>query len=266
MLKAELGQLEKYYDAVLRDINYAPYYYENGFDFEEDPVLTVERPKELLPYAWGLVPWWTKSAGDLAKLRPQTLNCISEEMYEKPAFRDSAKDGKRCLIPCTGFFEWHWDNPVKAKNKTPFVMTRPDEGLFSIGGLYSSWKDKTTGREMLTYTVLTTASNKAMSYIHNSKKRMPVIIPREYEKDWLNPNLTEKDVLALCKSMPEDYLTYYSISKKISGNKLTSDEKNTPDILKKVEYTQEEIDGVVTEEPASKPKKSKPDQGQQSLF
>lgn len=240
--KATAGELEKYYEAINRYTDYQPNYYENAFDFNADPVLTVERPRELLPYTWGFIPWWCKSLDEGKRMRLQTLNCISEEMFKKSAFRDAAREGKRCLIPATGFFEWHWDNPVKAKNKTPFIIKAKDQEIFSIAGLYSTWRNKQTGEEVLTYTVLTTTSNTAMSYVHNSKKRQPVIIKREFERDWLNPNLTEADVLELCRSLPEDFLTYYSIGKGISGNKLTSAEKNTPEIEKPVEYPPHEVD------------------------
>lgn len=261
--KATAGELEKYYEAVMRYADYQPTYYENGFDFNTDAVVTAERPKELLPYSWGFIPWWCKTLDEGLRLRTQTLNCISEEMFTKSSFRDAAKENKRCLIPATAFFEWHWDNPEKAKNKTPFIIKAKNQPIFSIAGLYSSWRNKHTGEESLTYTVLTTASNKAMSYVHNSKKRQPVIIAREFERDWLNPNLTEADVLELCKSMPEDFLTYYTIGKGISGNKLTSAEKNTPDIEKPVTYAPEEIDA--SGEAPAKRGRQKPG-GQQSLF
>lgn len=267
-LKSEAHSIEKYYDAVLRDMNYEPYYYENAFDFKEDPVLTAERPKELLPYHWGLIPWWVKGEEQLVQLRPQTLNCISEEMFSKASFKDAAKEGKRCLIPATAFFEHRWNKLEKPTHKTPYLVKAKDQEIFSIAGLYSTWKDKKSGTEIASYTVLTTAANPQMAWLHNSKKRQPVIIKKEFERDWLNPNLTEDDVLELCKSMPEDFLVYYSISKNISGNKLTSDEKNTPEIEKPHEYKPEEIDAEAAPKEAKtvKPKKAKGDQGQQSLF
>jgi putative SOS response-associated peptidase YedK len=267
-LKADKYSIERFYDATMRDIGYAPNFYENAFDFKEDPVLTVEMPKEFQMYRWGLIPWWVKGEQQLLTLRNQTLNCISEEMFDKPSFKDSAKQGKRCLIPATAFYEWHWNKLDKPTNKTPYKVYAKDQEIFSIAGLYSSWKDRTTGHEVLSYTVLTTASNPAMSWLHNSKKRQPVILTKEYQKDWLNPNLTEKDVLELCKSMPEDFLAYHSIGKQISGNKLSTEEKNTPEIEKPVEYSLEEIDYVekTKEVKAGKPKKSQGDEGQQSLF
>jgi putative SOS response-associated peptidase YedK len=260
--KALKGSLEAHYDALLRDIDYVPTYYENAFDFKESPVLTLERPKELLMYRWGLIPWWTKSVEDGVRLRTQTLNCISEEMYEKSSFRDSAKENKRCLIPCTGFFEWRWDNVEKPKNKIPYFIHSKEQEIFSIGGLYSTWRDKKSNEEMLTYTVLTTKANPFMSKIHNSKLRQPVLIKKEFERDWLNPNLTEADVLALCGSMPADFLVAHTISKSISGNKLTTDQKNNPAITEEVKY--DEVEVSAPEKPEKKSKKK--DSGQQSLF
>lgn len=276
--KAAAAELEAYYDSINRVPDYLPRFYENGFDFQSMPVVTSERSKELLPVTWGLIPSSVKTVKSAKEIRLSTLNCKSENMYSTPAFKDSSGAGLRCLIPCTGFYEWHWDNPVKAKNKTPYVIKAKDSAIFSLAGIYSHWYNPEIGEEIMTYAVLTTESNKMMSWLHNSKKRQPVILPREYERDWLNPNLTEKDVLELCKSMPEDFLTYYSIGKQIGGNKLTSDEKNVPTVDQPVEYTQEEIEGTATTDApkkevkgtkqpkAAKPKDKRSDQGQQSLF
>lgn len=60
---------------------------------------------------------------------------------------------------------------------------------------------------------------------------MPVIIPTEFEKDWLNPNLTQEDVLALCQPFDENKMNAYTISKRI-----TSKESNTPEVLLKHDY------------------------------
>jgi len=263
--KALKGALEAHYDALMQDIGYEPTYYENAFDFKASPILTVEKPKELIGYHWGLIPWWTKSVEEGVRIRTQTLNCISEEMYDKSSFRDSAKENKRCLIPCTGFFEWRWDNVDKPKNKTPYYIHGKDQEIFSIAGLYSTWRDKNSDKEVHTYTVLTTKSNPFMSQIHNSKLRQPVLIIKEFEKDWLNPNLTEKDVLELCKSMPQDFLVAHTITKSISGNKLTSDEKNNPQITDEVKYEDVAVEEAPVKEKTSK-KTGKKDLGQQSLF
>src|SRR5438105_3980708 len=108
------------YDDRMKEL-FTTHYHENGFDFSVSPIITAEHKEVMLPFTWGLIPWWTKGIDAGLKSRVQTLNCISEEMYEKRSFRDSANDGKRCLIPCTGFFEWRWMDE-KGKNKVPYYV------------------------------------------------------------------------------------------------------------------------------------------------
>lgn len=213
---------------------YSPHYHENGFDFLPSPVVSTLEPKEFKLMNWGLIPWWVKSMQDGLRLRTQTLNCISEEMYEKPSFRDAANGGKRCLIPCTGFFEWRWMDE-KGKLKVPYYITLQDQPLFSIAGLFSTWTDKQSDLEYQTYTVLTTRANVYMEKIHNSKKRMPVILPREFEKDWLNPNLTREDVLALCQPIDQQVMKGYTISKLITSKK---EETDVPAVIQPESYAE----------------------------
>ena len=261
--------LADYYSASYGEIMaevYSPHYHENGFDFLPSAIVTAEKPNELLPYNWGLIPWWTKSLQDGLKLRVQTLNCISEEMFDKPSYRDAVKDGKRCLIPCTGFFEWRWLDE-KGKSKVPYFLTLHNQPLFSIAGIYSTWKDKSTDQEMLTYTVLTTKANTLMEKIHNSKKRMPVIIPRQYEKDWLNPHLTKDDVLALCQPLDTNLMFGYTISKLITNKK---EETDVAAVMEPQTYEEVEAADTGNVQPKKEePKKSKPkdkNEGQTSLF
>jgi putative SOS response-associated peptidase YedK len=217
-LTTKLDKLAEYYscsyDKVLEEV-YAPRYHENGFDFHAGPVLTAGKPSELQMFHWGLVPYWVKDHPSAVRMRTSTLNCISEEMFEKPAFRDAAKEGKRCLIPCTGFYEWRWIDD-KGKTKIPYFIHMKDQPVFSIAGLYSKWKDRERDSNYYSYTVLTTKANTMMSEIHNSKLRMPVILEREYEKDWLNQPLTQEDVLAFCQPVDDSKLNAHTISKLIT--------------------------------------------------
>ena len=205
------------------------YFHENGFNHNSSPVLIDKDTLGL--FSWGLIPFFTKSLSDALMLRNQTLNCISEEMFEKPSYRDPIKKGQRCLVPMTGFFEWRWEDS-KGKEKTPHYIYLKDQKIFSVAGIYSSWTDKSDNQEYLTYSVLTTKANKLMEGIHNNKKRMPVIIPREYEKDWLNPDLTKDDVLAMCQPFDDRRMEAHQISKLITSRKESS---NVPKVLEKVD-------------------------------
>lgn len=224
--------LEAYYSITLEDEmknNWSNVYHENGFDHLASPVVLPETQVGL--FTWGLIPWFTKSTQDAMIIRNRTLNCISEEMFDKPSFRDALKNNQRCLIPMTGFFEWKWQDS-KGKEKTPHYIYLKNQKIFSVAGVYSTWKDKSTDTTVHSYSVLTTQANKLMAEIHNSMKRMPVIIPREYEGDWLNPNLTKADVLALCVPYDDSNMEAHQISKLITSKR---DLSNVPAVLEKVE-------------------------------
>jgi putative SOS response-associated peptidase YedK len=230
-LTAKFKELEDYYSAAFANLpdddGEIMRWHENAFDFEATPVLTAGKPQQLQNFNWGLIPFWVKDLPSALKLRTQTLNCISEEMYDKSSYKDAAKNNQRCLIPCSGFFEWRWLDE-KGKTKIPYFISLKDQKLFSIAGLYSRWKNRENDQYTYSYTVLTTSANAMMSTIHNSKKRMPVIIPREYEKDWLNQNLTKEDVLALCSPLDDSRMKAHTISKRITSKQ---EETNVPEVL-----------------------------------
>jgi putative SOS response-associated peptidase YedK len=224
--------LESYYGITLREPHHQ-IFYDNGFDHNDELIVTQDRPREFQNFSWGLIPWWTKTKEDALLIRIKTLNCVSEEMFDKASFKDSLIDGKRCLIPCTGFYEWRWSDS-KGKTKYPYAVHLKDTELFSLAGVWSEWVDKPTGEILHTYSVLTTRANPLMEKIHNSKKRMPVILAKEYEKDWLNPNLTKDDVLALCQPFDTNRMEAHTISRMITDRKI--DDKNIPEIAKPFEY------------------------------
>ncbi|HEX8041588.1 MAG TPA: SOS response-associated peptidase [Chryseosolibacter sp.] len=234
-LTAKYEQLAEYYStsySKLVEELYSIKFHENGFDFLPGPVVTAGKPGEIQMFHWGLVPFWVKDLPAATRIKASTLNCISEEMYEKPAFRDAAAQGQRCLIPCTGFFEWRWMDE-KGKKKIPYFIHLKDQPIFSIAGLYSRWVNRSTDERYYSYTVLTTEANAMMSTIHNSKKRMPVILPREYEKDWLNRNLTKEDVLALCQPVDDTLMGAHTISKRITSK---TEDTNVPQVLDVEDY------------------------------
>lgn len=190
-------------------------YHENGFDYLPMPIITAGAPEQFKLFRWGLIPFFMTDKEKAFALRTSTLNCISEEMYEKPSFKDAARNHQRCLIPVSGFYEWRWMDD-KGKEKIPYYIQAKAQPLVSMAGIYSRWKDKETDQYYYSYAVLTTRANSLMEEIHNSKKRMPVIIPRQYERDWLGKNLTKDDVLDLCKPIDSDLMKAHTISKLIS--------------------------------------------------
>lgn len=159
-------------DSVLLKSDY------NAFEFPQIPVITNKNPNTIQLFNWGLIPKWANNRD----IRKNTLNARIETLSEKPSFRSSIT--KRCLIPADGFYEWQWLD-AQGKQKQKYDITLPNGELFAFAGLWSEWIDTTSGEIVHSCTIITTQANELMSEIHNTKKRMPVILQPNFENDWL---------------------------------------------------------------------------------
>jgi len=185
-------EIKNRYNAKFEEeANYKPSFY-NAFQFPKTPIITNKNRDSIELYNWGLIPKWAKDIS----IREYTLNARIETINQKPAFKSSINN--RCLIITDGFFEWQWLDE-KGKSKQKYKIQFPDKSIFSIAGLWSEWYDEKNNTLYKTYTLLTTEANELMSVIHNSKKRMPVILLPNFEDDWLDgamPNNNELELVA----------------------------------------------------------------------
>ncbi len=170
-------QLEQRFKATFKEgESFQPAVY-NAFDFKSTPIITNKDTDLIEMYYWGLVPHWANEKA----IRKNTLNAKIETIHEKPSFKNVAQN--RCLILIDGFYEWQWLDE-KGKQKQKYEMTLPNEEAFALAGLFNIWTEKQTGEVIKTYTILTTEANEQMAAIHNSKKRMPIVVSSSLEGDW----------------------------------------------------------------------------------
>ncbi len=80
------------------------------------------------------------------------------------------------------------------KRKDPMVHHHVENEILSIAGLYDEWTATGTGEKFSTFSIVTTDANDLMAEIHNSGKRMPVILDKFAEETWLNTSSTLTDV------------------------------------------------------------------------
>lgn len=162
---------------------------------------------------WGLIPFWSKEehAERIIKSN-QNVNAREETVYTKPSFREPIEN-KRCLIPASGWFEYHYEG---SHPKEVYYMSVIGEEIFSFTGIYDYWTDKKTGERRMTYAILTCMANEKMYSIHNggaNPHRMPVILHRKDEKKWLDPNTAEDELKALMQPFPDELMDAYVISR-----------------------------------------------------
>ncbi len=190
-----------------------PIHHASGFSHPKLLIYPDRSPDYPEIATWGLVPHWVKDKEQLKKYWNNTLNARGETIFEKPSFRDSAKNN-RCLIYIDGFYEHH-----HYKGKTyPFFIHHKTEKPLALAGLWNEWVDKESGEVLNTFTIVTTKGNNMMGKIHNNPKlkgpRMPLILPEELEEKWLvniEDELDIKSVQSLIESYPENELEAYTV-------------------------------------------------------
>ena len=220
----------------LETLSYTPFYHVSGFAHPKILVFTDAEPLEPKLFHWGLIPSWTKDEEGAKKIVNQTLNARAETIFEKPAFRSSAKN-KRCLVYLDAFYEHHHLN-----GKTfPFRIAMKDDSPMAMAGLWEEWANPMGSGELIqTFTIVTTKGNAMMKKIHNNPKlegpRMPVILPKEKQDEWLDPAANQMQLESLLKPFDETLLEYRTVGKLLGKDAIG----NKPEAEHKVKY--QEID------------------------
>jgi putative SOS response-associated peptidase YedK len=203
--------LENRYNAPFtKGSNFQPVHHVSGFTFPLMPVVTNAPEPEIRMFQWGLVPSWTQNEEQAGQMRAMTLNARSETVFEKLSFRKSIQS-RRCLVPADGFFEWQ----AVGNKRIPWFIRANEQEIFSFGGIWDHWNNG-KGESIYTFSILTTDANPMMAEIHNTKRRMPLILPASSEAKWLDPSVSGDDLLKLMVSYPEEKLESWTISKLIT--------------------------------------------------
>lgn len=216
-----------------------------GFDFPIMPVISNDNPSNIQMFRWGFVPAKTASTEKATEFLQQynTLNAKAENLFESRLYGEAIRK-QRCLVLCSGFFEWRHKNPNKTNSeKYPFYVSLKDEGMFVFGGIWEKFTDKNTGEIIHTYAIITTAANELMELVHNKKKRMPLIIEPGKAMKWLDADLSEEEIKTYFEPFDSGKLKATPI-KKINP-RLQYD--NDPGIT--VYYHYQELSGLLAEHP-----------------
>ncbi len=227
-------EMERRFNANLLDPEeYRPSYYYSAFSFPEIPVIPAESAGEIHQYHWGLIPFWSKDKEFASSIRTKTGNAKAETLTQKPSFRGSVQS-KRCLVITRGFFEWQKRN----NESIPYYIYLKGEPVFALAGLCDSWNDPESGETLNTFSIITTKANPLLAKIHNTKKRMPVILTKDNESKWLDREQPVTNVLKLLKPYQYDNLQAHTISKLISKRNV---EKNVPELIEPYDYNSDKL-------------------------
>lgn len=176
-----------------------------------DAVVQTEAGRELISMRWGLVPqWWKKP---LKELKVASFNARAETVAEKPFFRGAFKR-TRCLIPASGYYEWH-DTP---DGKQPYYFTRADGEIIVTAGLWDEWRNPENGETLKSCTMLITEPNKFVAEVHD---RMPVILESSEFDSWLS----KSGGLEMLDPAADDILLKHPVSKRVNSSRASNEDE-----------------------------------------
>ncbi|WP_404451428.1 SOS response-associated peptidase [Virgibacillus necropolis] len=155
---------------------------------------------------WGLVPSWSSDE----KIGYKMINARSETVHQKPSFKKLLKR-KRCLIIADSFYEWKKTDEAKQPKRIQLA----DRKLFAFAGLWDKWEDD--DRNLFTCTILTKEANGFMQDIHH---RMPIILPKDKEDEWISPNeMDAGSAYNFLQSIQVDDLKAHNVSSHVNTAK-----------------------------------------------
>ena len=183
-----------------------------------DAVAERDGKRELIPMRWGLIPnWWSKP---LKEMKAATFNARVETVTDKPFFRDAFRR-TRCIIPASGYYEWH-DTP---SGKQPYYFTAADGSPLSIAGLWDEWNDHETGEKLKSCTMVIADANDFVRQVHD---RMPALLqPRNFDA-WLRA----QSGLEVIKPAANDALRRWPVSQRVNSSRAPDDDAS---LIEKVE-------------------------------
>ena len=100
--------------------------------------------------------------------------------------------------------------------KDPYYFIASDQPYTVIAALWDYTPEVKTGINEFRYAILTTAPNDLVTKSHD---RMPVILNKEAQATWMNPDATDEELLALFVAYDQNYMEVKITSKKINNSR-----------------------------------------------
>jgi putative SOS response-associated peptidase YedK len=152
---------------------------------------------------WGLLPNWAKDP----KIAHRLTLARAETAATTPAFRDALRR-RRCLVVVDGFFEWR----RAEKPSQPFFVRRPDGAPFALAGVWDKWISP-DGEIVESCAVVTQTARPPVDTIHD---RMPVVLEKSEWDRWLDPAITDPELIARDLEPHTPELVAYAVGTRVN--------------------------------------------------
>jgi putative SOS response-associated peptidase YedK len=174
------------------------------------PVIIANSARRVVCMRWGLIPHWAKD---------EETAYNDDQCPRRDAYLTAGVPGplshNRALVPACGYYEWK----AEGRDKTPYYIYPISESFMAFAGLYDVWQ-RPDGEDVYTFTIITTNADEYMAKLHTC---MPIILARELEDAWLDPQLSKaQDVLDVLSRSTGLELDAYPVSRMVNRPSIDS--------------------------------------------
>jgi putative SOS response-associated peptidase YedK len=194
-VKIEVSEIPKSYSVSSNDYTY---------------VITCEKPHIIQPFKFGMTPFYAthplgiilaRAEGDKNKKNDPfysgSLAIFLKDEFKKPI------QSQRCLVIADAYYEW------SDQNKPYLVYLQNKNRPFGFAGIYDRWQNPKTKEIIDSFAIITTPANSLLQSI--GVKRMPVILSRSNERQWIKASNHLSDVLRMLLSYPSERMNAYPV-------------------------------------------------------
>ena len=161
---------------------------------------------ELTDMQWWLLPFWSKET----RIKYSTFNARAEGAATAASFREPFKR-RRCLIPALGWYEWQG----LPNGKQPWYLYSANKEPLAFAGLWDRWEKGEQAIESCT--IIVGEANPAVRQVHD---RMPLLIPRERQAEWMSRELTDaEEVKNILQPTASEAIAFHRVSNRVGNAK-----------------------------------------------
>lgn len=183
-----------------------------------DETYVITEPNTIHVFRYGLTPNFATELKNILTARAEgnkNKNKIdnpgyngSQAIFLQPEFK-KAIFSHRCIVIADAYF--HWSD----KSQPYFVYLQHKNRPFGLAGLYDTWLNPETKEVTTSFAIITTTANGMLQCI--GVKRMPVILPFQYETNWLKPSMHLSEILSHLVPFPSEKMNAYPVSEKVNS-------------------------------------------------
>lgn len=200
-LKYSWQEVREFYDLIDGAWNFQPRYNIRPTT-EIAAIRKAGSRRELIMAGWWLVPPWA----DKPNPKYPMFNARAESLLERKAYAEPTRN-KRCLIPMSGWFEWHREGKVNQ----PYHFTLKSRDQFAAAGL---WQVSHKGAEPISSCTMVTTDGNSLIARYHGKNRMPALLHEDDWDAWLDTErMTAEIALPYLAPWHEDDIAVYPVDR-----------------------------------------------------